>query len=263
MRILIRTSNWALWARRLGSLALPLAILPVFLHREGLIGSGDFTIIEIVAMSLAALALLLALGAFVRLWRTGDRGWGKATSGLIFSLLCLLPLAAILWLGAQYPPISDITTDFARPPSLVSETAPRPLSADERLVVTTAFPNAHTRTYPITASQMYGLLTQMAEARGWRLSYYRQPLPPLTDGQINAVATTLLGWRDEVAIRIHGDPQGSVIDMRSTALHPGHDLGENGRRIEEFLVALDESITLMLRDAPVAPAVPVEPADAG
>jgi hypothetical protein len=33
--------------------------------------------------------------------------------------------------------------------------------------------------------------------------------------------------------------------MRSASLHNLHDLGENGRRIEEFLAALDNQITLL------------------
>jgi hypothetical protein len=44
--------------------------------------------------------------------------------------------------------------------------------------------------------------------------------------------------------------------MRSASLHSGPDFGENGRRIEEFLVALDDRVTLMLRDAPLTPAEP-------
>ena len=57
MRILIRTSKWAIWSRRFGSLALPLMVLPVFLHRERLISSTDFFVVEAVAMLVAALAL--------------------------------------------------------------------------------------------------------------------------------------------------------------------------------------------------------------
>ena len=30
-----------------------------------------------------------------------------------------------------------------------------------------------------------------------------------------------------------------------------HDLGENGHRIEEFLLALDTEVTVIMRDAPV------------
>lgn len=254
MRILIRTSKGAIWARRLGSLALPLAIIPIFMHRERLIGSNDFLIIEVIAMSVAALALFLALGAFVRLWVTGDRGWGKATMGLFFSLLCLGPLAFILALALRYPAVSDVTTDFARPPGLVSPLDTRPWTAWQRAAVEAAFPNARTRAYPIEAPQIYALAAQLADARGWEPRARRAPQNPLAEGQINAVATTLLGWRDEVAIRITGNARGSLVAMRSTALHGVHDLGENGRRIEEFLAALDNQITLMMRDAPQAPA---------
>jgi hypothetical protein len=262
MRILIRTSKWAIWARRLGSLALPLAVVPILMHRERMIASNDFHLIELIAMGVAGLALFLALGAFARLWVTGDEGWGKAAMGLFFSLLCLVPLAFILFLALRYPPVSDVTTDFARPPGLVSPVETRSWTAEQRAALEAAFPNARTRSYPIEASQMYALAAQLADARGWEPRARREPQSALAEGQINVVATTLLGWRDEVVIRVSGDAQGSVVAMRSTAVHGIHDLGENGRRIEEFLAALDNQITLLLRDAPVAPAAP-EPAEQG
>lgn len=261
MRILIRTSKWAIWARRFGSLALPLAVIPVFMHRERLIASNDFHLIEAIAMGVAGLALFLAVGAFARLWVSGDRGWGKATMGLFFGLLCLGPLALIVALALRYPPVSDVTTDYARPPGLVSQVRTRPLAAAERQAVEAAFPNAQTRVYPIEAPQIYALVVQLVDARGWEPRARREPQTPLAEGQINAVATTLLGWRDEVAIRVTGDPQGAVVAMRSVALHGLHDLGENGRRVEEFFAALDSQITLLMRDVPVAP-VP-EAADEG
>lgn len=253
MRILIRTSKWAIWARRFGSLALPLAVIPVIMHRERLISSADFAIIEMVAMGVAALGLLLALGAFARLWVTGDQGWGKATTGFLLSVLCLVPFAGVLFLTTQYPAVSDVTTDFARPPGLVSQVPPSPAPGATRAEIEAAFPNARNRTYPIEATQMYAIVDELAESRGWEPRARREPQTPLAEGQVNAVATTLLGWRDEVAIRIEGDPQGAIVAMRSASLAPGHDLGENGRRIEEFLTALDQRVTLLLRDAPVAP----------
>ncbi len=260
MRILIRTSKWAIWARRFGSLALPLAVVPVFMHRERLITSADFHLIEAIAMGVAIVALLLALGAFARLWVTGDEGWGKATMGLLFSLLCLLPLAFILVLALRYPPVSDVTTDFERPPGLVSQVATTPWTAAERAAIETAFPNARTRSYPIEAQQIYALSVQLAEQKGWELRARREPQSALAEGQINAIAMTLLGWRDEVVIRVTGNLQGSSVAMRATALHTLHDLGENGRHIEEFLAALDNQVTLLIRDAPVAPTPAPAPA---
>jgi hypothetical protein len=84
----------------------------------------------------------------------------------------------------------------------------------------------------------------------------RAPPTALDTGEINAIAVTLFGWRDEVAMRVTGTAQGSVIDMRSVPLGGFHDFGENGKRIEEFLLALDQKITLTLRDAPQAPTTP-------
>jgi hypothetical protein len=259
MRILIRTSKWAIWSRRFGSLAVPLMVLPVFLHRERLISSTDFFVVEAVAMGVALLALVLAISAFARLWVTGDQGWGKATLGMLFSLICLVPFSIIVWQALRYPAVSDVTTDFQRPPGLVSQVQARALQPEERQAVEQAFPNARTRTYPVEASQIYAVLLPLVEDRDWEVRARREPQTPLAEGQINAVATTLLGWRDEVAIRIQGTPQGSVISMRSAALHGGHDMGSNGRRIEEFLAALDERITTLLRETPTAPATPVEP----
>jgi hypothetical protein len=254
MRILIRTSKWAIWARRFGSLALPLAVIPVFLHRERLISSADFHVIEVVAMAVAAIALLLALGAFGRLWVTGDQGWGKAVVGLLFALICLAPLGILGWQFASYPPVSDVTTDFADPPGLVSQVASHPPGPAEQAAIEAAFPNARSRSYPIEAGEMYTLVAALADARGWEPRARREPQTPLAEGQVNAVATALLGWRDEVAIRIQGNPQGAIVSMRSAALHGGPDYGGNGRRIEEFLIALDERVTQSLRDIPVAPA---------
>ena len=50
MRILIRTSKWAIWARRFGSFAVPLTVIPVFMHREQMIASSDFVIIEAIPL---------------------------------------------------------------------------------------------------------------------------------------------------------------------------------------------------------------------
>lgn len=257
MRILIRTSKWAIWARRLGSFALPLAIIPVFLHRERIISSDDFHIIELVAAGFAVLALLLALGAFARLWVTGDQGWSRAAMGLFFSLICLAPMALVGWFALRSPAVTDVSTTFADPPALVSVVS-RVSTPEQRAEIEAAFPNARTRTYPIAAEQMFGIVEQMAAANGWEPRARRAPSHPLDQGSLNAIATTLLGWRDEVAVRVRGTPLGSTIDLRSAAAHSWSDLGENGRRIEQFLLALDQRITLMLRDAPAA-ATPTEP----
>ncbi len=251
MRILIRTSKWAIWARRFGSFALPLAAIPVFLHREHTISSENFAIIEIVAMAIAALAVVLAFGAFVRLWITGDQGWWKATLGLFFGLLCLAPAVWLATLAFRYPMVTDVPTDFSNPPQLVTFVPSHFIGPEERQRIETAFPNARSRTYPVDAAQMFDVVSDLVDAQGWDPRARRVPQSALDGGQLNAVATTLFGWRDEVVVRITGSGDGSTVAMRSTSLTTGiHDFGENGKRVEQFMLALDTAITELLRDAP-------------
>lgn len=254
MRILIRTSKWAVWARRIGALALPLAVLPVLLHREHIITSDNFVAVETVALALAGLAVAAALIAFVRLWFTGDQGWGRATLAFVFGLLCLGPAAFFGWMAQTSPATPDISTDFTNPPPLVSFVEARFTAPVERARVEAAFPNARSRNYPITPQQMYEAVSSLVDDEGWDVRAQRAPQTALDTGQFNAVVTTLLGFRQEVAIRISGDADGTTIAMRSASLSGFPDFGENGQRIEAFLLALDNQVTLMLRNAPAAPA---------
>jgi len=254
MRILIRTSKWAIWARRFGSLAVPLTVVPVLLHREQFMSSADFAIVESVAAGVAALALILGLSAYVRLWITGDRGWGKATWGMFFALICLAPFG---WLGYQavrYPLVNEVATSFGDPLPLSSAIRVVPTGAALQELVAAKFPNARTRSYPIDATQMFEAIEDLVDQRGWEVRTRREPPTALDSGQLNAISVSLFGFRDEVAIRVVGTPSGSTVDMRSWPLSGFQDFGENGRRVEEFLLALDQTITLLLRNAPQAPA---------
>jgi hypothetical protein len=131
MRILVRTSKWAVWARRFGALALPLAFIPVLLHRGHFITSDNFVVIEMAAMALAAVAVAMAIIAFARLWVTGDRGWARAGVAFAFGILCLLPGAFFLWQTTSRPSSPDVSTDFANPPALVSFVESRFIGPEE------------------------------------------------------------------------------------------------------------------------------------
>jgi hypothetical protein len=257
MRILIRTSKWAIWARRLGAVALPVAIIPVLMHRAGFITSDTFEIVEAAAIAIALAALVLALGAFVRLWVSGDRGWGRASMATLFSLVCLAPAAYLVGLSVRFPMVMDISTDATDPPPLVSAAAPAAPDEAQRLALGTLFPNVQPRIYPLGADQVFALAEDQARESGWNIRLSQPPQTPLDEGRLNAVVTTLLGWRDEVSIRIRGGTGGARVDMRSTSFSPIHEVGSNGTRIEKFLVALDGAVTVLLRDtASGAPPVP-------
>ncbi|SFZ86055.1 Protein of unknown function [Devosia enhydra] len=254
MRILIRTSHFAIWARRFGEVALPLAIIPVLLHRERLVSTDAFLAAEAIAIAAALAAIACAMIAFVRLWISGDKGWSRATAGLLLGALCLLPPAYLGWEMVRYPDVSGFSTDRLILPTLV--VAPVPRLGSDRAAVEAAFPNARSRRYTVDAARIFALALEQVTTSGWDVRRSVPPAGTSAPGQINAIATRLLGWQDEVSIRIVEDQRGTEVDMASAGLHPIHDLGENGKRIEAFLAALDDAVTRLMRETPSAPAEP-------
>lgn len=251
MRIKIRTSKWAIWSRRLGSLAVPMLVLPVFLHREQLIASPAFHVVMLAAGLVAALAVFCALIALVRLWFTGDQGWGRALAGLLLGLVCLAPFGWFGYLAADYPLVTDIATTTRSELPLIFEpdTAAMPpphlLTAEQQARI---FPNVTTRTYPLDAFQVFALVERLATAQGWDIRLRREPADATETGRLNARIVTLVGWREEVVIRVMPTATGSAVDMRSASINAVHDFGSNGVRISDFLIALDSEVTAFIRD---------------
>ena len=268
MRILIRTSRWAIWARRLGNVAVPLVIISVLLHRLRLTTSDVFLVAALAAGLVALIAVLVSVLALARLWQTGDVGWGKAFSGLLLGLLCLLPFAWYGSLALKYPPVTDIATTtrgllpLVFEPGTAAMPPPRLLSKAEAKIV---FPNAETRTYPLGQVQTFALVEQSIADHGWDVRLLRAPNAALDPALINAQTMTIPGWREEVVVRVTGDATSARVDMRSASLNAPHDFGANGQRIERFLADLDVAVTTLLRDTPsvnLPDSEPVEPVPA-
>jgi len=222
------------------------------MHRGRALGTDTFEIVEIAAILVALAALITSIVAFVRIWITGDEGWGRAITGLIFSLACFVPLGLLAADYVLYPLVDEVSTDSVNPPPLTSGLALRPISAAAAQTIALRFPNIKTRHYPIPADQMFAVVDKLVLDRGWDVRLRRAPDGSGASGQINAVAMTLLGFRYEVSIRVSDDGgnAGSAVDMRCASLTSLHEPGVNGSRIESFLNALDERMTVLMKDQP-------------
>lgn len=240
MRVIIRTSKWAIWSRRFASFALPLSVLSVWTHRAQLLNSNAFQIVLASAILLAAFAILFGIAAYVRIWGTGDHGWGLATLGIFIGMICLSPFVYGAVIGGRYPLVNDISTNLETPLELLVKRDAEIQTNDPQLrtQIQTAFPNVITRFYPLTSTQTYTQVEQMMASRGWDVRVRRAPSIG-RDGQINAMAMTFMGWRDEVVVRVMQTSEGAQVDMRSASLNGASDLGKNGLRIESFLQDLD------------------------
>lgn len=270
MRILVRTSRWAIWARRLGSFALPLVLIPVLMHRAGAVPSQTFEIVEGFGLVVAVLAIAAGIVALARIWVTGDRGWGYAATAIVLGLVCLGPLG--LWIGSStlYPHALDVSSDAADPPSIADRPYAAPAPAVEQKLAAT-YPNLQNRTYPLGAAQVYGIVARLAADKGWEIREQREPVDDSEDGDIQAVAVTLLGFRDAVAIRVRPLDQRTEVAMRSAALSPDEEPGANASRVDAFLTALDTAISSLVNGTPAgssaddngdnaqAPVVPAPP----
>jgi hypothetical protein len=75
----------------------------------------------------------------------------------------------------------------------------------------------------------------------------REPIPGRRDGRIEAVARTpVMGFREDVVIRIRGNDEESRIDMRSSSRYGSHDIGSNASRIRDYLDGVEETIDATL-----------------
>lgn len=256
MRILVRTSRLASWARRFASFAVPILIISVLMHRPRTISTATFHLLGALGLGLALIAVLLSLAAFARLWQTGDKGWGRAVVGFLLGGICLSPLVFAAIAADRYPLVNDVTTSMAKPLQMLEARPLGELQIDQSEILT-AFPNVVTRDYQIGANLTFELVEMLVAERGWEVIRRQGPQLESAIGQINAISMSFLGWRDEIAIRVTPGVTGAKVDMRSASLAGQHDLGQNGKRIEEFLVALDAAVTVAFRDRPAPNAAPV------
>ena len=78
---------------------------------------------------------------------------------------------------------------------------------------------------------------QTAADLGWEV--YHQDREA---GVIEAVATTrIMGFKDDVVIRVRGSHDGAQVDLRSVSRVGEGDIGANAKRIRAFLEAFQQA----------------------
>src|SRR5437660_7045047 len=79
--------------------------------------------------------------------------------------------------------------------------------------------------------------------RKWRVVDARPPLAN-RDGHIEAIARTpIMGFRDDVAVRIRPTREGAKIDIRSASRYGKTDFGANAARVLALLDDIDDAAT--------------------
>lgn len=261
-RLPIRHSRAATISHYAGVLAIPVLVIGALLHRAGIIDAFALYAILAAGFALALAAVLGAGSAFIAIWRDDARGLGKALRGFILGVIALTPALAVGGAAVYYPRLTDISTDLDTPPKLApSPRRTRPGGHLDPELQRAAYPDIVPRRFPIGTAQLYAAVEQVIEARGWSLGPHIAPAMNDDPAAIRLEAQTLLlGFTDDMTVRILPDPMGSRLDIRSASRVGEHDLGENARRIRSFLGSLDAVLTEAygIAEAPESDTAPVE-----
>lgn len=248
-------SKLAVWSRRLALFSVVATLIAIIIVRAGLIEVLPGVATVGGALAFAVLAILLALGSFVTIWRLGLGGLGYSVTA-IFIGAALLAYPAYLGTKAYtLPPIYDISTDVLDPPAFdavrrLRSRATNPaqyagLYAAEQQ--REAYPEVTPLELSVPTKQAYDQALALVNKRRWLVLDAREPQPNRRDGRIEAVARTpIMGFRDDIVIRVRGVDESSRVDMRSSSRYGVHDLGSNASRIRAFLDSLEQNIDAAL-----------------
>ncbi|MGA8615695.1 MAG: DUF1499 domain-containing protein [Xanthobacteraceae bacterium] len=261
-------SRLAIWSRRVALFALVATLIGVFIVRSGALDVVPAVSTLAGALALALVAILLALGAGVAIWRDGLGGLRQAVSA-VFIGLALIGYPAYLGLRAyQLPAIYDVTTDPIDPPQFDAIARLRPRDANpityEGLYAAelqhAAYSDVEAEQTTATPQEAFDAAMKVITRRRWRVVNARPPalgLPPTRisnprapqdfsarDGLIEAVARSMiLGFREDVVVRIRATNDGTRVDARSASRYGRNDLGSNATRVLNLMNDIDNVLT--------------------
>lgn len=257
------TSSLAIWARRIAMFSLVATFIAIIIVRSGALDIVPALSTLAGALVLACVAILLALGAGISIWRDGVGGGRQAVTALLIGFALI---AYPLYLGVKarhLPALYDITTDPIDPPQFDAIARLRPRDANPvtyaGLYAAEQQHNAYADIEPddtnSSAQEAYEAAMKVITKRKWRVVDARPPQAPppvptprnvaiqpstTRDGIIEAVARTpILGFRDDVVVRIRPTTDGARIDVRSASRYGRNDLGSNAARVRNLIDDID------------------------
>jgi uncharacterized protein (DUF1499 family) len=260
-------SGLATWARNLAIFAVVAVAVSIIIVRFGFLEVKPAIATFFGALALAVLSILIGFLGFAAIWHNGTRGMGRI---LIAFLIDALVLAYPAYLVVQYrrlPPIHDITTDPIDPPRFEALSRLRTGDGTNPAVYAglysaelqrKAYPDIEPVELEITPERAFEITLRLAAKRKWLVIDERPPQQPRRIGLIEAVARTpIMGFREDVSIRVQPDGDGSRVDIRSSSRYFDSDLGSNAARISKLMddlnAAAEADALKPVRKAPPPP----------
>ncbi|MEM7619844.1 MAG: DUF1499 domain-containing protein [Pseudomonadota bacterium] len=151
------------------------------------------------------------------------------------------------------PAINDVTTDISAPPTFEFLAEQREIGANSVIYPKETYAPKQQTSYPDlqplildrSTKEAYDLLQETVKNLGWQMVAKQAPGKDGAAGWIEATDTTLLiGFTDDIVVRVAGDDATARIDMRSASRYGRHDLGRNASRIRELFREVKTSLAL-------------------
>jgi len=260
-------SRLAVWSRRLALFSLIATFVAIIIVRSGALDIVPAVSTLAGALLLAVVAILLALGAGIFIWRDGLGGLRQAVAAVLIGLV-LIAYPAYLGVRAyQLPAIYDVTTDPIDPPQFDAIARLRPRDANpvtyEGLYAAELQHAAYSDIEPEDTTapprEAFDAVMKVIVKRRWRVV---NAVPPREasparvsdsdaapegggrDGIIEAVARSLiLGFPEDVVVRVRPTADGTRIDVRSASRYGRNDLGSNAARVRDLISDIDDILT--------------------
>jgi len=257
-------SGLATWARRLAVFSAVAAMVSIIIVRFGFLEVRPALATFFGALGCAVLSILIGLAAFVAIWQNGSRGMSRILLAMLIDVAILAYPAYLAWQYRKLPAIHDITTDPIDPPRFEALARLRAGEGANPAVYAglysaelqrATWPDIEPVDLDVPVQRAYEITIALVTKRKWLVIDERAPQPPRRIGRIEAVARTpIMGFREDVSIRITPDGEGSRVDIRSSSRYFESDLGSNASRVTRLI----EDINTVAEKAP-APKKPVPP----
>ncbi|MGY4568663.1 MULTISPECIES: DUF1499 domain-containing protein [Bradyrhizobium] len=264
-------SGLATWSRNLAIFSVVAVVVSILIVRFGFLEVKPALATFFGALGLAGLSILLGLAAFAAIWQNGTRGMGRILLALVIDAAILAYPAYLIYQYRKLPRIYDVTTDAIDPPKFealarlrtgegTNPAAYAGLYSAERQRA--AYPDIETVELETPVDRAYELTLRLVNRRKWLVIDARAPQPPRRIGRIEAVARTpIMGFREDVSIRVTPDDEDSRVDIRSASRYFDTDLGSNAARVKKLIedlnsAAENDNAKPAKKAAPVAPKAP-------
>jgi len=235
----------ARWSSRIALFSASLLPIGILLHRFASFPTPVTLNLFRVALAGSVLAALLGVLAAAQIWRRGRGGAMTAAAGILVPLFVWAWPLTYLPAFFMLPPINDVSTDVADPPRFVALAGQRPRDANpptypgERFAKEQekAYPDLRTFTVNRSAEETFEVVEEVVRKLKWKVAAADPPSDSRESaGTLEATDRTLLvGFTDDIAVRVEGGRRRARIDVRSASRYGNADLGRNATRVRHFL----------------------------